>query len=96
VCREKLYGVNLGDTTAGSPLRVQGKVRYCATMQGDEDHPCVCREKIKGECKMMELIGSPLRVQGKAERSRKNEEDHRITPACAGKSLILLIVARVF
>ena len=53
-----------------------------------EDHPCVCREKFKKVSFILSGIGSPLRVQGKVKKLSDTEIKNRITPACAGKSLL--------
>ena len=50
------------------------------------DHPCVCREKCLCGVIVDNTRGSPLRVQGKAFADFLITPEHRITPACAGKS----------
>ena len=54
-----------------------------------KDHPCVCREKELRGIHLHRAVGSPLRVQGKAQLSPQLHQADRITPACAGKRLML-------
>ena len=51
------------------------------------DHPCVCGEKTKPVPAGGILMGSPPRVRGKASLFHALGNNHRITPACAGKSV---------
>ena len=53
-----------------------------------QDHPCVCREKPASTVIVRSGSGSPLRVQGKVQLEQFLHEICRITPACAGKSII--------
>ena len=55
------------------------------------NHPCVCREKEESGKEGHTNIGSPLRVQGKAISRAAAAAHYRITPACAGKSLLLFL-----
>ena len=57
--------------------------------QLEEDHPCVCREKLIWILECRPRRGSPLRVQGKARFLMLFTTSSRITPACAGKRLIV-------
>ena len=52
------------------------------------DHPCVCREKYIRLPRLHRQGGSPLRVQGKATIYKQGSRNLRITPACAGKSIL--------
>ena len=61
------------------------------------DHPRVCGEKLWTWQRLKNPLGSPPRVRGKVIVDLVLTKGHRITPACAGKSLtreILLIVSR--
>ena len=55
-----------------------------------EDHPRVCGEKAAFAVVVCMAQGSPPRVRGKGFLSLKILLEHRITPACAGKSVKLL------
>ncbi len=55
-----------------------------------EDHPRVCGEKAGGRRGTAVLTGSPPRVRGKGYPGMPHLRSRRITPACAGKSLIFL------
>ena len=65
--------------------------RSCQNPQGgrrSKDHPRVCGEK--GSVASMEcsLLGSPPRVRGEAEGAGLTAPAGRITPACAGRSVL--------
>ncbi len=53
-----------------------------------KDHPRVCGEKIEILMKRTESAGSPPRVRGKVPAADCKLLDDRITPACAGKSVL--------
>ena len=53
----------------------------------NQDHPRVCGEKSSKPHVPVSYSGSPPRVRGKGMERYINEKYHRITPACAGKSL---------
>ena len=53
-----------------------------------KDHPRVCGEKTHKALSNRLCGGSPPRVRGKVDRLQGVEYDVRITPACAGKSLL--------
>ena len=46
----------------------------------------MCGEKFEGSCREMVVTGSPPHVRGKADFAARIRDEHRITPACAGKS----------
>ena len=54
-----------------------------------EDHPRVCGEKRILKVYDFEFEGSPPRVRGKVVLDLQAVKDSGITPACAGKSLLL-------
>ena len=53
------------------------------------DHPRVCGEKPSSGKTLLATQGSPPRVRGKAGKSVAMRMNHRITPACAGKSIVM-------
>ena len=52
-----------------------------------KDHPRVCGEKLGIFLMALLRIGSPPRVRGEDRYDGTGGGDHRITPACAGRSL---------
>ena len=67
-----------------------GKSESCVCLWYDcWDHPRVCGEKILVTFLAVKILGSPPRVRGKASSNPKRSKTMRITPACAGKSMIL-------
>ena len=58
-----------------------------------QDHPRVCGEKFLGFHRDSSFRGSPPRVRGKDFSMFSMIGFGRITPACAGKSLFMLILA---
>ena len=55
------------------------------------DHPRVCGEKLSTTSTDIHPAGSPSRVRGKADFPVRCREHSRITPACAGKSSLMLL-----
>ena len=53
-----------------------------------KDHPRVCGEQPLPTNKMPSLIGSPPRVRGTASHRHAQTAGGRITPACAGNSIL--------
>ena len=53
------------------------------------DHPRVCGEKRISCFCASRMVGSPPRVRGKDDRSEEQKQFRGITPACAGKSLLI-------
>ena len=68
--------------------RLQG-----SNLQLPGDHPRVCGEKRPLKPPHWAALGSPPRVRGKAESYDLTELEKRITPACAGKSVLRSIPA---
>ena len=60
------------------------------------DHPRVCGEKINSHLFNVNYLGSPPRVRGKAVVSSPERSSAGITPACAGKSNVAVILLIVF
>ena len=58
------------------------------------DHPRVCGEKNCGSKLAFRTIGSPPRVRGKAEAFKALLVAAGITPACAGKRMVLAVLDR--
>ena len=52
----------------------------------NRDHPRVCGEKLFQSPLLRLPLGSSPRVRGKALVFERERTEHRITPACAGKS----------
>ena len=60
-----------------------------ARLSKRKDHPRVCGEKVKDARAQLTKEGSPPRVRGKVNLLTPVNNDLRITPACAGKSVML-------
>ena len=58
---------------------------------GHQDHPRVCGEKFDNPKIDNSQLGSPPRVRGKARGCLRRPVSQRITPACAGKSVLFNI-----
>ena len=54
-----------------------------------KDHPRVCGEKGVENLKVNSLPGSPPRMRGKVRPTAVEHQEQGITPAYAGKSLLL-------
>ena len=52
------------------------------------DHPRVCGENSYRALSRLPRRGSPPRVRGKLEPDDEEDDEERITPACAGKTRI--------
>ena len=67
--------------------------RYTLTAQSSMvwDHPRVCGEKTNHEIKGEWDLGSPPRVRGKVGTIHRRKSNIRITPACAGKRILVAI-----
>ena len=69
-----------------------GKSLWCAQGQAQErDHPRVCEEKNFLLLMTSRRSGSPPRVRGKGHVCHCSLVCCRITPACAGKSLLRVV-----
>ena len=67
-----------------------GKSFFASSISSSiEDHPRMCWEKIKGAFSYVSEWGSPPHVRGKVLTQTITNTIFRITPACAGKSLIV-------
>ena len=81
------------NTLAEVALRITpacaGKTTVCAFLRwGRQDHPRVCGENLNLIASKLRGAGSPPRVRGKPQQLFEIFEQLRITPACAGKTLI--------
>ena len=66
-----------------------GKTKKCARrILSSTDHPRVCGENYQARCKTSGSSGSPPRVRGKLLGFLGLGRVNRITPACAGKTLL--------
>ena len=57
-----------------------------------QDHPCVCGEKVLDIIGFLHIWGSPLRMRGKAQTQLSFTVPKRITPAYAGKRMMMEIL----
>ena len=80
-------------TLKGITPACAGKRLVAASARGGiEDHPRVCGEKGQVQTQPSAQLGSPPRVRGKADFRISSERQTGITPACAGKSALLLMI----
>ena len=84
----KAYKQCLGITPACAGKRSAKR----ATLQPSRDHPRVCGEKGEITEEDYRIWGSPPRVRGKEQHDRCENFLHGITPACAGKSSLSVLV----
>ena len=88
MCGEKRVSQPFRRSISGSPPACAGRRRACVkTFFKGGDHPRVCGEKERRGKTRERTSGSPPRVRGEAVSADKLPLDHRITPACAGRSL---------
>ncbi len=59
-----------------------------------KDHPRVCGEQFMNEPIEREGLGSPPRMRGAELNSKEVSHEHRITPAYAGSSYIVVLQVR--
>ena len=71
-----------------TPARAGNSGRIPLLMTMLKDHPRVCGEQHVGLSRRLGRKGSPPRVRGTGEPGTDAEVVNRITPACAGNSLI--------
>ena len=72
-----------GITPAYAGKSLRGMIRF----HHEWDHPRMCGEKTHDLLTVHLQEGSPPRVRGKASLFHALGNNHRITPACAGKSV---------
>ena len=78
----------------GSPPRVREKpIHWAGTSWLDEDHPRVCGKNWSHVAVDEVPTGSPPRVREKQQWLNNFFDEHRITPACAGKTMVLTAVS---
>ena len=89
VCGEKYTGSHCRSERSGITPACAGKRRSSPPwFRSPRDHPRVCGEKQRRKSCGNRNGGSPPRVRGKAAYRRPCPGFDRITPACAGKSLV--------
>ena len=89
-----MRGQVLTEFMAFSVVRITPAYAGKSTLNSSEvhviqDHPCVCGEKAPYLDTIGTARGSPLRMRGKVNLFRFSPVIGRITPAYAGKSLML-------
>ena len=84
--RRQAHGIT--PACAGKRLRLSG----ICLLHGD--HPRMCGEKYKFQVQLVLFVGSPPHVRGKADVNLFHVVPPRITPACAGKRVLLSEIRR--
>ena len=85
--REKLFPINVCSFCDRITPACAGKTRYQrAAPLTRWDHPRVCGKNAKGIGDGLKSAGSPPRVREKLYYDNMPDSEHRITPACAGKT----------
>ena len=78
----------------GSPPRMRGRASaWPPVLRPPKDHPRVCGEEIDRQGHHADDWGSPPRMRGRGPQRGPGRGAPGITPACAGKSLKLLLSA---
>ena len=78
----------------GSPPRMRGRASaWLPVLRPPKDHPRVCGEEIDRQGHHADDWGSPPRMRGRGPQRGPGRGAPGITPACAGKSLKLLLSA---
>ena len=91
--RGKGIGLLIALTVSRITPAYAGKSKYsCATVTDTRDHPRLCGEKSHFVKCSRSFTGSPPPMRGKEETLKGITGEHGITPAYAGKSLLLLSV----
>ena len=85
-CQEKVFYSGITPACAGTTLGAGEKLEVL------EDHPCLCWDYNKGVDNMVKIMGSPLHVRGLHIYSFLSIFCLRITPACAGTTLLYIIL----
>ena len=92
--RGKVNHTSLPSGDSGITPACAGKrTRHTAEGRVHRDHPRVCGEKSRPSCRSSAARGSPPRVRGKAAAVCNRDCHVGITPACAGKSPLLPVLA---
>ena len=90
ICGEKRSGRRYHKLSLGSPPHMRGKVTK--KLYGNDqkrDHPRICGEKLFFMQKLLSCRGSPPHMRGKVPLCRADCLCPGITPAYAGKSLLV-------
>ena len=89
VCVEKAVSCSGSTSAVGITPACAGKSDHLALSHSlPQDHPRVCGEKNSALSSSDSHSGSPPRVRGKGTRRVRRSPRRRITPACAGKSVL--------
>ena len=72
-----------------TPACAGKSIKQMTPLDAQKDHPRVCGEKLQAFLTSSLVSASPPRVRGKAAMPTLREISEGITPACAGKSLIV-------
>ena len=87
--RGKGLGASKGCDGVGITPACAGKsASHGCGSRGWRDHPRVCGEKANGAESGQNKAGSPPHVRGKVHFYNRIKPRTRITPACAGKSIV--------
>ena len=90
--RGKVYSKGVGQIYSGITPACAGKRPACPAESAlVEDHPRVCGEKARCRMVSRDITGSPPRVRGKEKKGFGGFVNTRITPACAGKRIAMLL-----
>ena len=91
-CGENSYAVTRFSSMLGSPPQVRGKLDRCmGAAAARRDHPRRCGENFAAFPSAARTSGSPPQVRGKPLSASTHHRVYRITPAGAGKTLLLLL-----
>ena len=91
LCGEKFQSVHRWTFFIGSPPPMRGK-EFCNACKvvNFRDHPRLCGEKVKRSSVSLFLLGSPPPMRGKEPTRHIRAIDTGITPAYAGKSMVII------
>ena len=80
-------------TVKGITPACAGNSRYAGGHDpGRKDHPRVCGEQKRSKVIFASTLGSPPRVRGTEFMQEQSLKKNRITPACAGNSVLAIIL----
>ena len=90
LCGEKPTALRTVCHSSGSPPPMRGKVyQHISDLNSSQDHPRLCGEKFISSIAFFLPIGSPPPMRGKVFEMKTTAMTTRITPAYAGKSLLV-------
>ena len=97
LCGEKVCLCHMKKESKGSPPPMRGKVAGGSVFaSGTRDHPRLCGEKDGSLIFEMAVVGSPPPMRGKVAIPVNVSQQFRITPAYAGKRIVVLRVPFCF